>query len=309
MGVSPVRYRGVVSDNARWDGFAFRDGDIVISTPPKCGTTWTQTICALLILETTEFYKPLDLISPWLDQTLRPLEEVVADLDVQTHRRFIKSHTPLDGLPWDDRVTYIAVGRDPRDVALSWDNHFLNVDFEAFLALRGKAVGNDDLAELMPEPPSTPQVTEADRFWGWVDVAQTPDNITGLAGTLHHLETFWDVRDKDNVILLHYAGLKADLDGQMRNVASLLGLTIDEAKWPELIKAATFEEMKRRSTEVGPNQTENIWLDRERFFHRGTNGQWHDILDADATKRYEARCDELIPDPAFRAWVHDGGAV
>lgn len=35
----------------------------------------------------------------------------------------IKTHTALDGLPWDDRVTYVCVGRDPRDVALSWDNH------------------------------------------------------------------------------------------------------------------------------------------------------------------------------------------
>ena len=47
----------------------------------------------------------------------RALDDVVADLDAQTHRRFIKTHTPLDGLPHDPRVTYIGVGRDPRDVA------------------------------------------------------------------------------------------------------------------------------------------------------------------------------------------------
>ena len=45
------RYEGVVFDSSRWDGFALRPGDIVISTPPKCGTTWTQMICALLILQ------------------------------------------------------------------------------------------------------------------------------------------------------------------------------------------------------------------------------------------------------------------
>ena len=45
-----VRYRTHVFDSSRWDGFEFRPDDIVISTPSKCGTTWTQMICALLIL-------------------------------------------------------------------------------------------------------------------------------------------------------------------------------------------------------------------------------------------------------------------
>ena len=88
------RYRRI-SDSARWDGFEFRPGDIVISTPPKCGTTWTQMICALLIFQTPTFAAPLDLISPWLDMLTRDRDEVVADLDAQTHRRFIKTHTPL----------------------------------------------------------------------------------------------------------------------------------------------------------------------------------------------------------------------
>jgi hypothetical protein len=46
-----VRYRSLVADSARWEGFGLRPGDIVISTPPKCGTTWTQMLCALLIFD------------------------------------------------------------------------------------------------------------------------------------------------------------------------------------------------------------------------------------------------------------------
>ena len=44
------RYEATVYDSNRWDGFEFRRGDIIISTPPRCGTTWTQMICVLLIL-------------------------------------------------------------------------------------------------------------------------------------------------------------------------------------------------------------------------------------------------------------------
>ena len=62
-----TRYRHPVYDSARWEGFPFRERDIVISTPPKCGTTWMQTLCAMLVLDTVEFDRPLAEISPWLD--------------------------------------------------------------------------------------------------------------------------------------------------------------------------------------------------------------------------------------------------
>jgi len=48
------RYRTLLSDSALWDGFGFRAGDIVISPPPKCGTTWMQMLCALLVFGAEE---------------------------------------------------------------------------------------------------------------------------------------------------------------------------------------------------------------------------------------------------------------
>ena len=127
-----VRYRTFMFDSARWDGFEFRDDDIVISTSPKCGTTWTQMLCALLIFQDSALRpSALSQISPWLDQQTRKLDTVLATLDAQQHRRFIKTHTPFDGLPLDDRVTYLCVGRDPRDVFLSMDHHWANMDMDA----------------------------------------------------------------------------------------------------------------------------------------------------------------------------------
>src|SRR5947209_9084094 len=126
------RYRSVVSDSKRWEGFEFRDDDIVICTSPKCGTTWMQMLCALLVFQTPDLPKRLTELSPWVDMQTASRDEVFATLDAQRHRRFIKTHTPLDGLPYDERVTYVTVGRDPRDVAVSWDNHFNNVNFGVF---------------------------------------------------------------------------------------------------------------------------------------------------------------------------------
>jgi aryl sulfotransferase len=299
-----VRYRWVISDSGRWEGFELRPDDIVISTPAKCGTTWTQMICALLVFQTDELPAPLDRLSPWLDMLTRDRAGVVADLEAQTHRRFIKTHTPYDGLPHDDRVTYICVGRDPRDVALSWDNHLANTDLVAMFTARDAAVGNEDLAELMPGGPPVLPETEIERFWYWVD-EPLPAGPRGecLAALVHHISTFWSERDQPNVLLLHYDDLQADLDGQMRFVSAQLGIPVDEARWPALVEAATFDRMRAAADRVAPDTTNQIWQSNEQFFHRGTSGQWRTLLDAAGLERYFARVAELAPDDIAR-WLH-----
>ena len=302
----PTRYHSLVADSSRWDGFEFRPDDIVICTPAKCGTTWMQMICALLVFQTTTFEKPLDLISPWLDMLTRERDDVVADLDAQTHRRFIKTHTPFDGLPYHPRVTYIAVGRDPRDVALSWENHRDNTDLEKLIVARANAVGLDDLAELYPDGiPERPD-TQIERFWQWVDDPTDPTAAGGAASleaTVQHLATYWAVRDRENVLLFHYDDLKADLAGQMRRLASHLGISVPEELWPELVDAATFERMRAGADRIAPDTTHEIWQDNRQFFHRGESGQWRELLDEDGLRRYNARVAELAA-PDLVRWLH-----
>ncbi len=38
-------------------------------------------------------------------------------LEAQTHRRFMKSHTAADGIPFFDDAKYIVVGRDGLDAS------------------------------------------------------------------------------------------------------------------------------------------------------------------------------------------------
>jgi aryl sulfotransferase len=297
------RYKTFVYDSERWDGFEFRPDDIVISTPPKCGTTWTQRILALLLFQTPKLHAPLTSISPWIDMLTRKKSDVFADLAAQSHRRFIKSHTPMDGLPWDERVTYICVGRDPRDVMISWDGHVANADMAALLQARAKAVGNDDIADMeIPVPPESLR----DRFWAWMD-SEVPANesANSLAAVLNHLATFWKVRDRANVILLHYDDMKADLEGEMRRLAARLGIEVPEGLWPDLVQAATFESMKRDADITAPGTTEAIWQDNKQFFRSGKSGGWREIFAEGDAARYAARLEGLA-DPALLAWAHHG---
>lgn len=237
-----IRYRNVVSDSARWDGFSFRADDIVISTPAKCGTTWMQTLCAMLVFDAVSFDRPLAELSPWLDMQTNRLSDVVAGLAAQQHRRFIKTHTPLDGVPIAEGVTYICVARDPRDVALSFQHHWANMDLNAFMEARARAVGLNDLAELGP-PRDLPE-DPAERFSLWVDAEPGSFIGPGLVDVLHHVRTFWDRRHDEHVELFHYSDLLADLPGQLRRLAGALSIDVADDRIEQFSAAARFEDMK-----------------------------------------------------------------
>ncbi|GAA3112509.1 glycolipid sulfotransferase [Pseudonocardia yunnanensis] len=299
-----MRYQNVLWDSARWDGFAFRDGDIVISTPVRSGTTWMQTICALLVLGTPEFGRGLDELSPWLDSLMQPRASMVSDLEAQRHRRFIKSHTPLDGLPFDTRVSYVCVGRDPRDVGISFGNFKANMDPRAVQRAREAATGLPATDEISAYLSAPQEESERDEFRRWMlDATPVANSGPSLGLTLHHLATFWDARDSANVILVHYDDLKADLPGEMRRLAQRLDITVPESAWPSLERAATFEDMQENAGRLVPESGLAIWRDERRFFNRGVSGQWRGVLADDDLREYAARTAELAA-PDLLGWVH-----
>ena len=297
-----VRYHSLVADSARWNDFELRAGDIVVTTPPKSGTTWTQMLCALLIFDGPIFPQPLEKLSPWLDMLNRPLEEVKALYAAQTHRRFIKTHTPLDGLPLRPDVTYVVVGRDPRDVAISMEHHMRNMDFESFMERRAKAVGTADLAELPPR--RAPSEDPAERFRTFV-------NETVLSGTanlsivLHHLGVAWQRRGDPNVALLHYADLRADLPGELRRLAAAVGIGLSAARAAELASEASIERMRERAADVVPGASLGQWRSVEGFLRAGSSGEWRSRVSEADLDAYHRRVAELAP-PDLAAWVHAG---
>jgi aryl sulfotransferase len=296
------RYRTLVSDSALWAEFTFRDGDIIISPPAKCGTTWMQMLCALLIFDTAELHRPLTEISPWLDAVTYDFGETMATLEAQHHRRFVKTHTPLDGLPFDERATYICIGRDPRDAMVSLEHAMDNVALEK-MAETWAAAGVDP--EGLPPPPDDPRT----RFRQWVDSDLVDDDPTTIPSTLanlvHHVRTFWDRRDEPQVELFHYADLLADLPGQLGRLARVLSVDVSAERIDQLAAAATFRSMRDRADELAPAVDNELWRDNRAFFRSGTSGQWRDLLDGDDLDHYRRRVAELAP-PDMADWLHAG---
>ncbi|WP_204079687.1 sulfotransferase domain-containing protein [Mycobacterium riyadhense] len=311
-----VLYRELMTDNLRWDALQLRDGDIVISTPPKCGMTWTQRLVSLLIFDGPELPGPLSTVSPWLDQTIRPIEEVVATLDAQRHRRFIKTHTPLDGLVLDDRVTYLCVGRDPRDAAVSMWFQTVNMDRDRMRALHEAAVPPQErMGPPGPEPgPASGARGPEEEFRHWMEGPALPPpgmgftppkGIGTLANVLHQYGKVWERRHLPNVTLFHYADYQADLVGELLRLAAVLGIELSRDRAQELAPHATLGAMRSRASEIAPNTTDGIWHSDQQFFRRGSSGEWQEYFGHDEHRRYYHRINQL-GSPDMLAWAHEG---
>lgn len=260
-------------DSTQWNGFAFRDDDVIVNTLGKSGTTWTQAILVQLI-HGAPVAPRVNNISRWVDcgfdQEGR-LEAVAA----QTHRRVLKSHLPLDALVFSPHAKYIHVARDGRDMVWSAHNHLFNA-LDGFFAM----------LNAHPLAPATPaRRPTSDRRAFFLEFMAMGD-LMGL--DLFAFERgWWQVRRLPNVHLLHFQNLKDDLPGEVDRLASFLGMKVDAAMKAKVLEHVNFEHMKRHADEMFPG----IPLEGggQSFINKGTNGRWRDELTAEDVASYEAK--------------------
>jgi len=72
-----------------WNGFAFRDDDVIVSTYAKSGTTWTQQIVGQLNFDGADDVNVPEL-SPWVDLRFPPREVKLPAIEAQSNRRSLK---------------------------------------------------------------------------------------------------------------------------------------------------------------------------------------------------------------------------
>lgn len=280
-----MTYFGPLTDSTRWKNFTHRQDDIFICTPPKCGTTWTQAIIAMLVFGKVDHGLKPGIISPWIDAQLAPVDEYLKKVDEQEHRRFIKTHTPLDGIPYFPECTYIAVLRDPRDVYISSLNHRDNMT-------------NKELAYKVA--PSS--------FENWLsaDLAPGEWDVQSLSMLVDFFKSYWAFRDTPNIHLFHYSDMKRNLKASISAMAKALGIKVEENLLDEMTTAASFDSMKSNASQFAPVGSE-YWKKESDFFAHGHSQQWKDFFTKDELSAFDARLTELLtPDEA--QWLLNGNS-
>ena len=236
----------------------------------------------------------------------RRRSNLFANLENQTHRRYIKTHLPVQGLPLYDEVRYIHTARDGRDALMSMHNHFTGYSPTQFENFDRIGLEDPTIGRPYPRFPSNP----AEFFRIWISTPAVAGDSEGTPSpSFFDLEVgYWAARRRPNVLLVHYNDLKADLDGEMRRIAAFLDIAVDEAVWPSLVAAAGFEAMRAAGDELMP-QTRGMFVEgSQRFFNKGVNGRWRDVLtDADLTLYADKAHQKFSPNLA--AWLEGGRHV
>ena len=279
-------------DSTIWNDFKFRDDDIVIATYAKAGTTWLQQIISQLIFKGEEGLE-VAAMSPWLDLRVPPKEVKLPEVEAQTHRRFLKTHLPVDALVFSPKAKYIYIARDGRDVMWSMYNHHNNANAAWYEAL------NDTPGRVGP-PIEKPPESVRQYFLDWLEKDGYP-----FWPFWENLKSWWEIRDLPNVLPLHFAALKQDMDGQIRRIASFLEIDVDPAKWDAIMEHCSFAYMKKNATKSVPLGGAFWDGGAQTFIHKGTNGRWHDTLTAGDNQRYEARVVEELGEECAR-WLATG---
>lgn len=293
-------YQNHHMDSTRWNWFTPRSDDIVIATSYKAGTTFTQTIVGNLLFPDGDLPGPASFISPWLDQRVFPLELVLGQLEAQTHRRYLKTHLPLDGIPYNEQTKYICVSRDPRDVFMSLLNHW-GSHTEAFYTAMNNVPGlvGDPFPRLLDDTKAT--------WRTWMTKSGFEWEIGGYPYWSHlsHALTYWRYRHLPNILMLHFNDLLADLGGEMRRIAGYLDIDVPAGQWQDVVRRCSFEEVKKDPGRVvGENIDFAFKGGAHTFINKGTNGRWVGVLDEEDLALYEAVMAQLPAE--YRNWLENG---
>lgn len=282
-------YNGPITRGARWDAYRPRPGDIIISAPAKSGMTWTQAICAMLIFGCADLTIQPARLSPWFDSNFEPLAPMLQRLEAQAHRRYLKTHTPLDGLPYFPEVSYLAVYRHPLDAFFSAAS-LARTTARGNLRVRGATP--TDLREFMLACIRTP-------------FSEGVGEQLSVASVAQHLTSFWTWRGLANIHLFHYADMKRDLRASIKSIASAVGANVDDAAASAMAEAADFANMQSRAPQFVP-ESGGSWKSPQDFFRSGVGGQWRDVLSEGDLIEYRQAYAAALPDSAAAVWLENG---
>lgn len=279
---------------------AWRDGDVVISVPPKSGTTWTMNIVHQLLNGGTTDFRDIYEEVLWLERLQypgQPLQEV-ADLATARpvdQRRAFKTHSAPPQIPFLESgkgkdVKYVVVFRNPEEALVSF-RPFLARQNPAWLKLWGMDPG----ANSRPDFPTfyreivEPREIHRKAFFGF-------------------LNAWWPLRAEPNVLFLHFAQMKRDHEGSIRKIAEFLGAEPTDDQWRAILDYTSFAWMKAHEDKFEnrfgsrlPSLLSGAMIRKGALGNARADGMT-DAIAADLRKVGEETC----PDPAALEWFYTG---
>lgn len=206
-----------------WDqihNFQAREDDILIATFPKAGTTWTQEIVDLIMLNgdvERSMRAPCFVKVPFIDLNPKPMLSGVDAANAMKSPRLLKTHLPIQLVPpsfWEKNVKVIYVARNAKDCMVSYF-HFQRMN----KTLPDPGTWNEYFSTFLAENVA----------WGsWFD----------------HVIGWWKVKDKHQILYVFYEDMIEDPRREIRKISTFLGKELTEEVVDAIQHHTSFDAMK-----------------------------------------------------------------
>ena len=267
--------------------FTLASTDVVIATYPKCGTTWMQQICLLLMLGSdAPNFDPM-VEAPWLEMAVSKAAtgqgaaesgtpgisvEELCRRNAGAESRVWKTHAPRKFAPWraaNPGAKVIVVSRHAKDCAVSMLHHTRNIPGFGFTG------GWDVFAELFLSGR-----VESSCFWEW-HAGWWAASTRGGAG-------------EPEILWVTFEALKADLLGEVRRISEFLGLRRSEEELAAVAARSTFAAMKAEASARDAAKAAAGKAVKKEHFRAGVVGGWREVMTPEVAAAFDHKTRAMV---------------
>jgi aryl sulfotransferase len=281
----------------------WRDGDIVVSVPGKSGTTWMMNIVHQLRSGGDPDFDDIYIEVPWLEFVRGPTDSRERRLErfrsmTTSRRRAFKTHAAPPGLPYIEPgpnapdVKYVVVLRNPEEAIVSL-RPFFEGHSQAFFDHWNSPkshITRPTFVEFYREVLSGMPVS--DMFFGF-------------------LASWWSLRDKPNVKIVHFSQLKNAPNQVIPELAQFLGFSPTPEQWPRILEYCSFSWMKKHQEKFEIRHAADVpVLDSGAMVRKGVVGAARDDgMTEEISREIRAMGEKVITNPKLLQWFYEGGPL
>ena len=199
--------------------FQPRESDVLITTPPKAGTTWMQQILYQLRSGGDESFVSIDAVVPWLEiqRDGKSWQQILECFEQLTEPRIFKTHCTAEQTPGIGIARIILTSRDPRDCCVSFYHHIMNMT-----------------EEVRSEVGITAPTSFDEHVSQWLEFAAWYRNV----------QSWWPHIDDEKVLWLRYQDLKSDFEKQLDRISKFLEWPMSISQKQRIMEYTSFDWMK-----------------------------------------------------------------